>query len=250
MATRQAKYGGLTTYAAELAAGFPLIKASEVDSDLEQLYTNITNGNVAAGAAIAYSKLNLTNQLLTADLTDNIITTPKILDSAVSTAKLAALAVTTAKITAGASIVQFQIGDDSSTSVLTNNTSTLVVEFVITAPRAITSTVFLFATFAAKITGTGTTAGTNEMIFDIRHSGTAGVADGTVIDSITPTWDPRDNAQSGWTVTTIFPVYIARFGSITGNTVTRYKLILKSQNNGGSSLLVRQASQLFAVELA
>lgn len=71
MATRPAKTGGNTTYVAEVAAGQTTIKASEVDGDLNEIYSNISNVNVAAGAAIVYSKLNLTGTIVNADISSS-----------------------------------------------------------------------------------------------------------------------------------------------------------------------------------
>lgn len=88
MATRPTKTGGNTTYTAEVASGNTTIKSSEIDGDLTEIYSNITNANVASGAAIAYSKLALTNSIVTADLTANAVTTAKITDANITAAKL------------------------------------------------------------------------------------------------------------------------------------------------------------------
>ncbi|MEP7218501.1 MAG: hypothetical protein ABI876_06270, partial [Bacteroidota bacterium] len=49
---------------------------------------SIVNADVSATAAIDYTKLFLTNKIVTADLTDNSVTTPKIIDGAVNSAKI------------------------------------------------------------------------------------------------------------------------------------------------------------------
>lgn len=58
----------------------------------------VVNDSVAAAAAIAYSKLNLSNSLVAGDLTNDCVQTAKIQDNAVSTAKIANDAVSDAKI--------------------------------------------------------------------------------------------------------------------------------------------------------
>lgn len=50
---------------------------------------NIVNSDLSASAAIAYSKLALTNSILAGDLTSNSVTTAKIANDAVTVAKLA-----------------------------------------------------------------------------------------------------------------------------------------------------------------
>ena len=59
---------------------------------------SITNADVNASAAIAYSKLNLTNSVANGDLTANSVTTSKIADGNITTAKLADSAVTSVKV--------------------------------------------------------------------------------------------------------------------------------------------------------
>lgn len=61
---------------------------------------NLDNSNIATGAAIAPSKLALTNAIATAHIQDLAVTTAKIPDSAITTAKIAADAVTADKIAA------------------------------------------------------------------------------------------------------------------------------------------------------
>ncbi len=58
----------------------------------------IDNDNVAAGAAIAYSKLNLTNSIANSDLTANSVTTSKVANGTVTTSKLADSAVSGLKL--------------------------------------------------------------------------------------------------------------------------------------------------------
>ncbi len=60
---------------------------------------SVTNADINASAAIAYSKLALTNSIANGDLTANSVTTSKVADGTVTTAKLFDGAVTTAKIT-------------------------------------------------------------------------------------------------------------------------------------------------------
>lgn len=59
---------------------------------------SISNSHVNAAAAIAYSKLALSNSIVAGDLTTDSVTTLKIQDSAVTAAKLASDSVTTIKI--------------------------------------------------------------------------------------------------------------------------------------------------------
>ena len=69
---RPTKLGGNNTYVAEVAAGFTIIRANEVDGDFNIIYDafdgNISNDNIDAAAAIAYSKLDLTDSIVNADI--------------------------------------------------------------------------------------------------------------------------------------------------------------------------------------
>jgi hypothetical protein len=62
----------------------------------------IVNADISPTAAIAYSKLALTNSIVTSDLTNGSVTTAKLADSAVSGLKLGTAAVNTAHIADGA----------------------------------------------------------------------------------------------------------------------------------------------------
>src|SRR5262249_31767919 len=84
-------------------------KSAEVDADLNEIYTNITNINIASGAAIAYTKLALTNKIVSGDLTAGSVLTAAIADSSspstgVTGPKIAAGAVPVAKLAATATI--------------------------------------------------------------------------------------------------------------------------------------------------
>ncbi len=68
-----------------------------IDADLNTI-TGIANANIKTAAAISYSKLNLTNSLLTADITDNAITQPKLADNSIGTAEIIDANVTLAKL--------------------------------------------------------------------------------------------------------------------------------------------------------
>jgi hypothetical protein len=65
----------------------------------------IVNADIKAAAAIAYSKLALTNAILAGDLTSNSVTTAKIADSNVTTAKIANANVTPVKLSPTATSV-------------------------------------------------------------------------------------------------------------------------------------------------
>lgn len=60
--------------------------------------STIVDADVAANAAISYSKLALSNNIVTADITNDAITSAKILDGSVATSDIATNAVTGAKI--------------------------------------------------------------------------------------------------------------------------------------------------------
>jgi hypothetical protein len=80
MAVRPAKVGGggATTYTQAVANGAINILAADVDNDFTEIYTNINNTNIAAGAGITYNKLNLTNSIVGSDLTALSVTNAKI----------------------------------------------------------------------------------------------------------------------------------------------------------------------------
>ncbi len=83
----------------------------------------IVNADVATNAAIAYSKLNLANSIVAADITTDAVETAKIKDANVTTAKLADAAVTTAKIT-DANITYAKIQNVSATDKVLGRVST------------------------------------------------------------------------------------------------------------------------------
>lgn len=63
----------------------------------------ITNGDVSSSAAIVYSKLDLSNSIVSSDLTNSAVSTGTLQDAAVTTAKVADGAITDAKVAAGIS---------------------------------------------------------------------------------------------------------------------------------------------------
>jgi hypothetical protein len=97
---RPTKTGGNTQYTQEVAAGFKIIRAAEVDADLNLLYQTVNGG--LDGANLVDGSVG------TAELAANSVTTDKIAPGAVGTTdlqngavtneKLAALAVTSDKI--------------------------------------------------------------------------------------------------------------------------------------------------------
>ena len=100
LVTRNTKTGGNTTFAAEYAAGFRTIKASEVDAYFKTVY-DVVNGNLESTnlGANAVGTTQLQNLAVTAaklgalaveeaKIAANAVTTTKILDQAVTKAKL------------------------------------------------------------------------------------------------------------------------------------------------------------------
>lgn len=208
MATRPAKTGGNTTYVAEVAGGNTLIKASEVDGDLLQIYTNIDNSNVAAAAAIAYSKLNLSNSIVAGDLTASSVTNPK----------LAANAVTIAKMGPNSIFRQLIDGGNEAVTDLVNGVETIVVEDVF-ATTPVGGLVLVHAVLGGEFVATGTTVGNITLTVRLRQGGTAGVADGTLLRTMILVCNP-DNINGGFwqtpgTVTTFY---------MSAATSVRYKL--------------------------
>src|SRR5215468_3576300 len=69
---RPPKAGGTNRYTNEVAIGFDLIRETEVDGDLDKIYGefngNIDDSNIAAGAEIDYSKLDLVGRIEPTDL--------------------------------------------------------------------------------------------------------------------------------------------------------------------------------------
>ena len=93
------------TYVEEVLLGCTTILDSEVDGDIGGIYDdyngNIDNSNIAGSAAIAGSKLNLTNEVETTDLVDQAVTTAKLDDGAVTRAKLGTAGYGTAVCSSG-----------------------------------------------------------------------------------------------------------------------------------------------------
>ncbi|MGE4169731.1 MAG: hypothetical protein AB7F28_03325, partial [Candidatus Margulisiibacteriota bacterium] len=95
-AVTSAKIADGTIVAADLADG--AVTSAKIADD------SITNADINSAAAIAYSKLNLSNAIVAADLTTGAVTSAKIADGTIVAADLADGAVTSAKIAAAPSI--------------------------------------------------------------------------------------------------------------------------------------------------
>jgi len=240
MATRPAKTGGNTTYVAEVAGGNTLIKASEVDGDLLQIYTNIDNSNIASAAAIAYSKLNLTNSIVAGDLTSSSVTNPK----------LAANAITIAKMGPSSIFRQLIDGTTEATADVVANVETIVLEAVFgTTP--VGGLILVHATMGGQFTGTaGDLGGNNTLTVIIREGGTAGVADGTIRRTMRLIANPTNTAGGTWLSTqTQLPGTVASF-YMSASTATRYKLTASHAPGAGTSKFVRNFAYLHIAELA
>ena len=70
---------------------------------------SITNTQISSSAAIAYSKLNLTNSVVNADITANAVTTSKVADGTVTSAKIFDGTIVNADINASAAIALSKI---------------------------------------------------------------------------------------------------------------------------------------------
>jgi hypothetical protein len=101
---RPTKQGNATTYQGKVAAGYTTILASEVDADLDLIYSAWNQGidtiNIKDGS-ITGSKL-AAGAVGTRELTDGGIQTVDIGDGQITTAKIADLQVTTGKLALGA----------------------------------------------------------------------------------------------------------------------------------------------------
>lgn len=87
---------------------------------------SITNTQIAANAAIAYSKLNLVNSIANSDITANAITTSKVANGTVTTSKLADGAVSALKMTgSGSTAGQVLTSDGTNVVWATPGTSNL-----------------------------------------------------------------------------------------------------------------------------
>jgi len=100
--SRPAKQGGATTYGGKVSAGYTTILASEMDADLDTIYSawnsgvdgtniqpaSITGDKLAPGAVGSRELAN--SGVATVDLADSAVTTLKIADASVTQAKLAA----------------------------------------------------------------------------------------------------------------------------------------------------------------
>src|SRR2546430_1060790 len=86
MATRVTKTGSTGV---EFTTAPQPWQIAELDSDLDQIFANIDNSNVKAGAAIATSKIAADGGVTPGYLAAGAVTTPKIADLSVTTGKLA-----------------------------------------------------------------------------------------------------------------------------------------------------------------
>ncbi len=85
---------------------------SKSASGLKVAALGITDAEVSASAAIAYSKLALSNSIVAGDITSDAVTTAKILDANVTASKLASDSVETAKIV-NANVTLAKLASDS-----------------------------------------------------------------------------------------------------------------------------------------
>src|SRR5215470_2487267 len=104
--TRPTKQGGATTYQGKVSAGYKNILASEMDADLDTIYsawnTGVTNDNIADGA-ITGAKI-ASGAIGSRELADSGVATVDLADQAVTSAKLADNSVGTSKIIDGSII--------------------------------------------------------------------------------------------------------------------------------------------------
>ena len=99
MAQRVVKTGGSSI---EFAPSPQPWQASDLDADLDQIFTNITNPNIANGAAIATAKLAQDGGIVTGMLGAGAVTTPKIANAAITNPLIAAAAVGPSQLALGA----------------------------------------------------------------------------------------------------------------------------------------------------
>jgi len=85
---RPIKSGGARTYVGEVAAGSTTITDTEVDGDVDTIYSefngNIDNANIKVGAGIATSKIAQDSGLVVGHLADNAVTLAKTASGAAS----------------------------------------------------------------------------------------------------------------------------------------------------------------------
>jgi len=240
MATRPAKAGGNTTYVAEVAGGNTLIRASEVDGDLLQIFTNIDNSNVAAAAAIAYSKLNLNNSIVAADLTASSVTNPK----------LAANAITIAKMGPNSIFRQLADGASEATGDIANAVESIVLDVSFVTPP-VGGLVVVHGTMGGQFTGTaGDIGGNNTLTVIIREGGTPATVDGTIRRTMRLIANPTNTAGGAWSNTlTQLPGTVSSF-YMSASTATRYKLTASYNPGTSTSKFVRNFVYLHIAELA
>src|SRR5215469_508798 len=107
---RPTKQGNATTYQGKVAAGYTTILASEMDADLDLMYSawnqgvdasniqpGVITGNMLAAGAITTRELQ-DGGIQTVDIGDGQVTTPKLADLSVTTGKIADAAISDAKI--------------------------------------------------------------------------------------------------------------------------------------------------------
>lgn len=99
MASRVIKTGSTGT---EFATAPQPLAISDLDADLDAIFTNIDNTNIKTGAAIATAKLASDLGIVAGMIASLAVTTAKLADLAVTTAKINDLAVTIGKLALGA----------------------------------------------------------------------------------------------------------------------------------------------------
>lgn len=135
MAVRPTKTGGNQTYTAEVAGGNVTIKASEVDGDLNAIFTSIDDTNITV-ASVATNRLRADAGITTGMLGANSVTTAKIADINVTAAKVATNAIGNTKIIAGATATTTADNTNISLVTLTTTTeATLAAQALTFTPR-------------------------------------------------------------------------------------------------------------------
>jgi hypothetical protein len=193
---RPVKAGGSRQFQTEVAAGFIDILSQEVDGDIDTIYAlcngNLANDNIASTAAIAYSKLALAGSIKGSDMAAGAnIPGTALAAGSVPASAIVPNSITDTQLTDGAFITNksnFLVGASTWEQEFANNDAdftlapaaeTIMAQTAWT-PRAAQG----FWLAMGRVSGyLGASNGQHSTLaVRLRYGGSAGVADGTILD--------------------------------------------------------------------
>jgi|SRR5262245_4182105 len=185
---RRPKAGGTTQYTTEVAAGFDLIRETEVDLDFNVIYGEFNGGiddtNIREAASIDYSKLDLAGRLVPGDLAPGfILPTTAYPPGGIPPGSYAPGSIDTPDLKPGAVIYDLSVGGGATLVTITAGATGYGTEVPIYERtfnvRNTLSKVFVIATIGGFMGSTS--AITLNFLYQLRLDGPAGGIGGTIV---------------------------------------------------------------------